>query len=162
MTAQRNRKPFKSDRVDMNVFNDIVEQMMNGKTLSSLCSLPEYPDYSVFVNWVAYDQDLYKIYARAKQVQADYFAESIVDISDTDNNPQRARNRMDSRRWHASKIAPRKYGDRVLNELSGSINQNVKVDLSNMTPEMRQQLRQALLKQMDAPPLDGTSYKVIK
>ena len=163
MAGQRVRKPFRSDTVDLDKFNEIIERMMNGETITKLCSKLEFPDYHVFVNWVAYDPDLYTKYARAKQVQADYFAEQIIDISDDETNPQRARNRMDSRRWHASKIAPRKYGDRVLNELTGNVTTTQKVDLSNLSPEVRQKLREAIQSQMNADPKQiETSYKVVK
>jgi hypothetical protein len=62
---------------------------------------------------------MYKEYARARQIQADYFADQTVEIADSETDNNRARNRMDARRWHASKIAPRKYGDRVVQEHTG-------------------------------------------
>ena len=162
MTGKRVRKPFRSDVVDLEKFDEMIELLCNGTTLTKLCSEQDFPDYSVFVNWVAYDPELYRKYARAKQIQADYFAEQIVDISDDETNPQRARNRMDARRWHASKIAPRKYGERVLNELTGGFTQKVKVDLSSMTSEMRQKLREAVIKNMEDPPMIESNYKVLK
>jgi hypothetical protein len=33
-----------------------------------------------------------------------------------------ARNRLDTRKWPASKLAPRKYGDRVEHHVRGGIN----------------------------------------
>lgn len=162
MTGTRVRKPFRSDTVDLDKFNEIIELLCNGTTITKLCAQEDFPDYSVFVNWVAYDPELYTKYARAKQIQADYFAEQIIDISDDESNPQKARNRMDARRWHASKIAPRKYGERVLNELTGGFTQKVKVDLSNMSSEMRQKLREAVIRNMEEPQTIDSSYKVLK
>lgn len=73
-------------------------------------------------------------YARAREAQADKMAEDILQIADDgandtyedeDGNPRtdhdvvaRSRLRVDARKWLASKMAPKKYGDKV--ELSGT------------------------------------------
>lgn len=74
-------------------------------------------------------------YARAREAQADKFADEIIQISDdgtrdtyldADGNERtdqdviaRSRLRVDSRKWLASKMAPKKYGDKVVNEHTG-------------------------------------------
>jgi hypothetical protein len=79
-------------------------------------------------------------YARAKEAQADKFAEEIIAIADEekttirggdDDGPvevvfdstavQRNRLRVDARKWLASKMAPKKYGDRIQQEHSGRV-----------------------------------------
>lgn len=78
-------------------------------------------------------EDNVKIYVRARESQADKFAEDIIKIADdgendtyTDDQGQikinqdviaRSRLRVDARKWLASKMAPRKYGEKL--ELSG-------------------------------------------
>jgi hypothetical protein len=67
-------------------------------------------------------------YARAREAQADFLAEEILQIADdgendtyaTENGPavnhdvvQRSRLRVDARKWLASKLAPKKYGDKL-------------------------------------------------
>ena len=68
-------------------------------------------------------------YARAREAQADKLAEEALQIADdgrsdtyldaegnerTDNEViQRSRLRVDTRKWLASKMAPKKYGDKV-------------------------------------------------
>ena len=56
-------------------------------------------------------------YARARELGWDAIAEEIIEIADTPCETQvevsQARNRIDSRRWLLSKIAPKKYGDRL-------------------------------------------------
>jgi hypothetical protein len=41
----------------------------------------------------------------------------------------RARLRVDTRKWMAAKLAPKKYGDRVTNELLGDVGVNVMGEL---------------------------------
>lgn len=67
-------------------------------------------------------------YARAKEEQADFLAEEMLEIADDKSddlldteegqsaNPvavQRARLRVDARKWAAAKLKPKKYGDKV-------------------------------------------------
>ncbi len=68
--------------------------------------------------------DLATRYAHARSLYHDLLAKEIMDISDedipkdaygkTDNAlVQQARLRVDSRKWLLSKLAPKKYGDRL-------------------------------------------------
>lgn len=57
-------------------------------------------------------------YARARDFQADYYFDEIVDIADelgdeSDSNQiNRAKLRIDSRKWKVARMSPRKYGDK--------------------------------------------------
>jgi len=110
---------YTSKEVVADVFRSILARMSNGEALTKILKEEDQPDYCVFINWAQSSEDMYKEYARARQIQADYFADQTVEIADSETDNNRARNRMDARRWHASKIAPRKYGDRVVQEHTG-------------------------------------------
>ena len=43
---------------------------------------------------------------------ADHYADEIIEIADKTTDPQKARVQIDSRKWIASKLKPKKYGDR--------------------------------------------------
>ena len=62
---------------------------------------------------------------RAREVQADHFADEIIEIVDTEPDANRARVRMDGRKWVSSKLAPKKYGDKV--QVGGDVNNPLKV-----------------------------------
>ena len=72
-------------------------------------------------NWLADDQNFVRQYARAKDDCADYMAADTQAIAeelpDGSLEPQvftaRQRLRFDARRWYASKLAPKKYGDKI-------------------------------------------------
>lgn len=75
-------------------------------------------------------------YARAREAQADKFADDIISIADDgksdtyiddDGNVRtdqeviaRSRLRVDARKWLASKMAPKKYGDKITSEHTGA------------------------------------------
>lgn len=147
---------FRSDDFQEGVFKDILFRMMNGEAVTTICQDRSQPEYSVFINWVNSSPDRFQEYARARQIQADYYADETVAIADEETDNIRARNRMDARRWHASKIAPKKYGERIQNDLTANIQKTVKVDLSSMSSDVREKLRETLLEQMkSAPTIDG-------
>lgn len=77
-------------------------------------------------------------YVRAKEDCADAFAEEMVEIADEASNDwmaandpdnpgyklngehiNRSRLRVDTRKWIASKLKPKKFGDKVQTELTG-------------------------------------------
>jgi len=97
------------------------------------------------LNWLNNEEykDFFVHYARAKQMQADLLVEEILEISDDSTNDteytefgekenkewvNRSKLRVDSRKWIASKLAPKKYGDKL--ELSGDSENPVATTLS--------------------------------
>src|SRR5258706_15510763 len=65
------------------------------------------------------------MYARAREERSDVLAREILEIADAPCADQvavqRARNRIDTRKWLAAKLAPRKYGDRVEHDHKGGL-----------------------------------------
>lgn len=115
------------------------------------------PDYSTIMDWLDGDAAFAEMYARAKEAQADYMADEIVEIADegaaqpvlvdevplvVDGKPvmaasavgvNHARLRVDARKWVAAKLKPRKYGDKL--ELGGQINHTHLVDFVDELPD---------------------------
>lgn len=75
------------------------------------------PDYSTIMQWMTEDSKLADMYARAKEDQSDFMADELMEIADeaaADNVAvNRARLRVDTRKWLAAKLKPRKYGDKL-------------------------------------------------
>lgn len=96
------------------------------------------PAKSTFLRWLSERPALQDQYARAREAQADHYADEIVEISDDGSNDwmsrqqgeetvrvvdhehiSRSKLRVDSRKWLMSKLAPKKYGEKL--ELSGKM-----------------------------------------
>ncbi|WP_374520368.1 terminase small subunit protein [Hydrogenophaga sp.] len=116
----------------------ICSRIADGQSLRSICRDEDMPDRATVFRWLASREDFATKYAYAREQQADLYAESIVDISDEleiqatyqgeevrlDVSPTavaRNRLRVDARKWYAAKLAPKKYGDKIQTEHSGSI-----------------------------------------
>ena len=63
--------------------------------------------------WRGKDDEFSALYAHAREDQAEHFADEIVEIADIETDSSKARNRIDARKWAASKLAPKKYGDKL-------------------------------------------------
>ena len=74
-------------------------------------------------HWLEADEPFRFAYARAREDQAHALAEEAIAIADSEADTpeavQRDRLRVDTRKWLASKIAPRLYSERQALELSG-------------------------------------------
>lgn len=122
------------------VANIICGRLAEGESLRAICETEELPDKSTVFRWLSAHQDFRDQYARAREIQAETLVDEILEISDDARNDwmerngdegeavgwrlnaehvQRSRLRVDSRKWFASKVAPKKYGDRIQNEHSG-------------------------------------------
>lgn len=77
------------------------------------------PSITTVMKWLAENEKFAEQYARARLAQQDTYADEITFIADTEPDPKRARVRIDARKWHASKLAPKKYGDKITQELTG-------------------------------------------
>lgn len=95
---------------------EICKRLSRGETVSSICSEPGMPVKSAFLDWVDDDRDgLRERYARAREALMDHWAEEIVTIADdSTSEPNDRRVRVDTRKWLMSKIAYRKYGDKLV------------------------------------------------
>ena len=64
---------------------------------------------------MAADKDFAATVARAREAGQDALAGETIDIADeaTEETVQAARLRIWARQWYASKLAPKKYGDKL-------------------------------------------------
>lgn len=121
--------------------------------IQRLCDMYEdMPDKSTIRLWKLKHIDFSSQYADAKRQQVENFAEDIIDISDDgiqdygydeDGNPvfrsdhvQRARLRVDSRKWMASKLAPKIYGDKQIIEQTTTENDQLKAELATLRMQL--------------------------
>jgi hypothetical protein len=105
----------------------ICEELANGASLRAICTANDLPSAGTVCRWLAENELFAEQYARAREAQAEFYADEIVSISDGDGDdeapadPTRDRLRVDARKWVASKLLPKKYGDRQELNVSGSI-----------------------------------------
>lgn len=57
--------------------------------------------------------DLQNLFERAQIYRVEQEVDQLTEIADTQDNPVKARNMIDVRKWRASKMNPSKYGERL-------------------------------------------------
>lgn len=94
-------------------FEHICEQISLGKSLRAICQAADMPSRVAFSEWIKADRRLAQQYAFARQLQADFYVDEIIEIADNARDHRRARLQIDARKWLASKLMLKSYGDRI-------------------------------------------------
>jgi hypothetical protein len=113
----------------------ICGEIAAGKSMRQICRAQAMPDIATVFRWLARHAEFRDQYARAREAQADYMAEEILEIADDATNDwtkredgsatinaevvQRSRLRVDARKWLMAKLQPKKYGDKITQEMTG-------------------------------------------
>lgn len=112
------------------VADTICGRIVAGESLRRICADDDMPAASSVFKWLRENDEFSQQYAKAKEEQAEGFADELVSIADereyekveVDGVPlavkfdatavARNRLRVDTRKWVASKLLPKKYGER--------------------------------------------------
>ncbi len=120
----------------------ICERIAGGESLRQILEADGMPASSTVFMWLADDSTFSEQYARAREAQADAVFDDILSIADDGTNDwmerknsdgqnigwqengealRRSQLRIDARKWMAGKLKPKKYGDKLDINHSGSV-----------------------------------------
>lgn len=110
----------------------VCAYMMEGETLLTISKREGMPSKSAVLRWLPKYPEFRDHYARASEVRAGIFIEESIDIVDDGSNDwmeinsptnvgwrengeaiQRSKLRVDFRKWMATKLLPKMYGDKT-------------------------------------------------
>jgi hypothetical protein len=116
-----------STKFSQEIFDEICVRIAEGESLRKICKDEKMPSLVAVWKWLNNSEELVKQYTRAREEQAETLVDEIIDISDEkkddtfldkDGNEvinheaiARSRLRVDSRKWIASKLKPKRFGD---------------------------------------------------
>lgn len=97
----------------------ICRLIVEGKSLRKICTRKDMPSLSTAMKWLRETREFAQQYAHARDSAGDTFADYIVDLVEkaSERNYNSMRVKIDALKWIASKLKPRRYGDRL--ELAG-------------------------------------------
>ena len=122
--------------------NIICERIADGESLRSICDDEGMPSKSTVFKWLNEEEGFSDQYRRAREAQADTIFDDILDIADDGRNDwmekrnadgesigwaengeamRRSHLRIEARKWMAGKLKPKKYGDKLDLNVSGSL-----------------------------------------
>jgi hypothetical protein len=126
---------------------EICVRLADGKSLRSICLDDAMPDKATVFRWLAAHGEFRDQYTCARETQADTLFDEMLDIADDagkdivegavdQEHIQRAKLRIETRKWMAGKLRPKKYGDKVEHEHSGDVNHTItKIEIVGVRPE---------------------------
>lgn len=101
----------------------ILEHICAGETLPGICRSIQIQPAAVYEELIK-DNEFAELYTRARERQADFYVDEIIDIADnctgTLDDTNRAKVQIDARKWACAKLHPRKYSDKAQVEVSGA------------------------------------------
>jgi hypothetical protein len=92
----------------------ICARVMDGAILADICRDADMPDRCTVYRWFKVNVDFRNMYAHAREARADMIADQVIDIADTEPDANKARVRIDARKWYAAKLNPKRYGNRTM------------------------------------------------
>ncbi|KHN91527.1 hypothetical protein KKH3_15540 [Pectobacterium actinidiae] len=152
-SAKKNRVGRPSDYMQ-EVADDICTLLAEGESLRDVCLRPGMPNKATVFRWLAENEGFRDQYAKATDVRADVIFDEIMDIADgvkaDASEVAKARLKIDARKWVLSRMAPKKYGERLTQEITGK--DGGPINQVNYTPEDYAKAQAALEKLL--PDLD--------
>lgn len=131
----------------------IIEQLSDGIPLRVICRQDDMPAWRTVYDWIAKDSELSAHIARARELGYDAIAEECLDIADdisgdyteTDKgmaynaeHVQRSKLRIETRLKLLAKWNPKKYGDKIQQEVTGADGQALALAVNFVSPQSAQ------------------------
>ena len=110
------------------IADKVLDYLADGRSLRWICNQKHMPDGSTIRKWLARVPDFAKQYAYARDQQADTLFDETLHIADklpkdaTNEQIRTAQLQIDTRKWLAGKLRPKKYGDQLKNAGDGDTN----------------------------------------
>ena len=110
--------------IDNPCWQKLCEQISEGKSLSTAIKSEGMPSYQLVMLMLRNNPEFRTMYEKAVESRADRLAEEIIELADQQipdglEGPmasawvQQKRMQVDARKWVASKLKPKTYGDRI-------------------------------------------------
>ncbi len=130
----------------------ILSRYADGETLTKICKDEHMPKRNTVYRWRTQYPEFGKAYLLAQEEHVDALVDEACQIVDSELDPQRAKVRADHRRWLASRLNRKKYGDKIEVEV------NKTLDIGPVLAAARERL--SLLKRPEPSLKEPESVKV--
>jgi hypothetical protein len=120
------------------LFIKLLDRLAQGETLVAICADQTMPTRQSLFQKLYKDENARELYYAAREMQMEAMAEEILELSDNNSDDwstddrgrrvanndvlQRARLKVDTRKFIMAKMAPRRFGEKNFTEVSGDPN----------------------------------------
>ena len=111
----RTRRRMTQTNYTRQIADTICTRMSEGESLRAICRDPGMPSEGTVRGWAVRDVEGFaERYRAARQMLLEYWSDEIVAIADDGElDPRDRQIRTGVRQWLMSKLAPRRYGDKL-------------------------------------------------
>lgn len=107
------------------IADEICRRLANGESLRAICGSERddfLPGQTTVFKWLSENEGFAKQYAHAREAQADHEFDEAREIAQlaTADTVAVARLQIDTIKWRTSKMAPKKYGEKITQEHTGA------------------------------------------
>ncbi len=134
-----NKKKGRPSKYTAALGNEVCARLAQGESMRTIGKDESLPCVRTMFNWLTDHESFLQQYEKAKADCAEMYAEDIIEIADDSSNDyedvndqngatgatrlntehvQRSRLRIDARKWVASKLKPKKYGDKIQQDIT--------------------------------------------
>lgn len=110
------------------IINEVMERLIGGESLVSICKDDKMPHRATILRWLD-DPSLSATYTRARELQADGYADEINEITNMvqrgEIDPSAAKVAIDGKKWAAGKLRRGMYGDAAQVDVAQTVTYNV-------------------------------------
>lgn len=105
--------------IEKAVLDKILDRLASGESLRSICKAKDMPSAKCVHERVERDEEFRKQYARAREKGIDAAFDELLETAEKALQTESAvevqarRLLIDTQKWRLSKLAPKKYGDRL-------------------------------------------------
>lgn len=139
-------------------WDHVCQLVMEGKTLTAIGKLEEFPPAYILWNWMAKSEDFRSQYEEAKRARAEYRADQAMSIADEEEIREKdapgQRLRADIFKWGAEMDDRAKYGKQT--KVVGDAGQPVVFQVTTGVPEAKPELP---IPPKDLPPVASDAAK---
>jgi len=130
------KKRGRPTRYSTELVKTICKRRSCGESLRAICNDKEMPGRDTVRRWLIDYTDFQAQYVRACEIDADNEFEDLIALADECKDPaltQIYKLRIDTRKWVLSRRSPKKYGDRVEQNVTGPAGDSLAEFLDEVT-----------------------------
>lgn len=130
--------PGRPSKFTQEIADEICERMASGESLRFICVEHKMPNRATVARWLSTNDAFRDQYTHACELRSDEMFDQMMEIADTPllgtksvskasgieiteaDMIEHRRLQVEARKWALGKMAPKKYGDKITQELTGA------------------------------------------
>lgn len=121
---RRGRPRVRPSIYDPGMLDKVCDELIAGRSILKICESEDFPHHVEIYREMHRHPDLFQVIAKAREAQQDFIADELIEMADlaTPEDVNVVKLRIWARQWRAAKLAPKKYGDKQVVDITQNVN----------------------------------------